>query len=84
MQLRPPLPSQNILLHYGRWFPAYFISSIYAENQTWVNKFLRFCIRRNIFFLGKMDIGIRGGKNKNITVGMVFYFFSRKLQSAGL
>ena len=23
-----------------------------------------------------MDIGISGGKNKNITVGMVFYFFS--------
>ena len=66
---------KRILLHYGRWFPAYFISSIYAENQTWVNKFLGFCIRRNIF-LGKMDIGISGGKNKNITVGMVFYFFS--------
>ena len=65
----------RILLHYGRWFPAYFISSIYAENQTWVNKFLGFCIRRNIF-LGKMDIGISGRKNKNITVGMVFYFFS--------
>ena len=57
----------KILLHYGRWFPAYFISSICAENQTWVNKFLGFCIRRNIF-LDKMDIGISGGKNKNITV----------------
>ena len=65
----------KILLHYGRWFPAYFISSIYAENQTWVNKFLGFYIRPNIF-LGKMDIGISGGKNKNITIGMVFYFFS--------
>ena len=64
----------RILLHYGRWFPAYFIRSIYAENQTWVNKFLGFCIRRNIF-LGKMDIGISGGKNKNITAGMVFFFF---------
>ena len=39
----------KILLHYGRWFPAYFISSICAENQTWVNKFLGFCIRQNIF-----------------------------------
>ena len=38
------------LLHYRRWFPAYFIGSICAENQTWVNKFLGFCIRRNIFF----------------------------------
>ena len=65
----------KILLHYWRWFPAYCISSIYAENQTWVNKFIGFCIRQNIF-LGKMDIGISGGKNKNITVGMVFYFFS--------
>ena len=65
----------KILLHYGRWFPAYFISSICAENQTWVNKFLGFCIRRNIF-LDKMDIGISGRKNKNIIVGMVFYFFS--------
>ena len=65
----------KILLHYGRWFPAYCISSIYAENQTWVNKFLGFCIRQNIF-LGKMDIGISGGKNKNITVRMLFYFFS--------
>ena len=64
----------KILLHYGRWFPAYFISSIYAENQTWVNKFLGFYSRRNIF-LGKMDIGISGGKNKNITVGIVFFFF---------
>ena len=64
----------RILLHYGRWFPAYFVSSIYDENQTWVNKFLGFCIRRNIF-LGKMDIGISGRKNTNITVGMVFYFF---------
>ena len=65
----------KILLHYGRWFPAYFISSVYAENQTWVNKFLGFYIRRNIF-LGKTDIGISGGKNKNITVEIVFYFFS--------
>ena len=64
----------KILLHYGRWFPAYFISSICNENQTWENKFLGFCIRRNIF-LHKMDIRISGGKNKNITVGMVFYFF---------
>ena len=53
---------------------AYLLSSIYAENQTWVNKFLGFCIRRNIF-LGKMDIEMSGGKNKNITIGMVFYFF---------
>ena len=64
----------RILLHYGRWFPAYFVSSIYAENQTWVNEFLGFCIRRNIF-LGKMDIGISGRKSTNITVGMFFFFF---------
>ena len=60
----------KILLHYGRWFPAYFISSIYAVNQT------RISVSDETFFLGKMDIGISGGKNKNITVGMVFYFFS--------
>ena len=62
------------------------ISSIYAENQTWVNKFLGFCIRRNIF-LGKMDIGISGGKNKkyNRRNGILFFFpLFRKLQSAGL
>ena len=39
----------KILLHYGRWFPSYFISFICAENQTWVNQFLGFCIRQNIF-----------------------------------
>ena len=70
----------------GEGFPLNILVPFQAENQAWVNQFLGFCIRRNIF-LDKLDIGISGGKNKNISVGMLFYFFSplfRKLQSAGL
>ena len=73
----------KILLLYGRWYPTYFISFICAEeNQTWVSQFLGFCIRQNIS-LDKMDIGMSGGKNKDITVGMLFFFsLFRKLQLA--
>ena len=57
----------------GDGFPLTILDPFQAENQTWVNQFLGFCIRRNIF-LDKMDIGISGRKNKNMSVGMLFYF----------
>ena len=59
----------------GDGFPLTILVPFQAKNWTWVNQFLGFCIRQNIF-LDKMDIGISGGKNKNISVGMLFYFFS--------
>ena len=67
MQLRPPLLSQKLCCIIGDGFPLTILVPFQAENQTWVNQFLGFCIRQNIF-LDKMDIGISGGKNKNIFV----------------
>ena len=65
----------KIMLHYGRWFPTYYISYILGRKPDLGESISTILYWRNIF-LDKMDIGISGGKNKNITVGMLLFFFS--------
>ena len=67
----------KILLHYGRWFPAYFISSIYTENQTWVNKFLGFylSIYLSIFLYVLIPEGDIRRVPVNQVLGVSFFFF---------